>query len=405
MIGHDPHKQIGYIQQSLSADKKPLGIFVGAGCPTAIKSEKTPAAPLIPDIKGMTELVQSKLCGQNNCKGLLKAVETNFCTDGKKDASIEDVLTHLRALRYVAGKETVRGLTAENLDLLDAEICQCIYELVNKELPDTATPYHRIAAWIDAIGRERPVEIFTTNYDLLMEQAFEDFRVPYFDGFAGARRPFFDLRAMEEDSLPPRWARLWKLHGSINWHQIPGKGVFRGQNPDGNDVKRVIHPSHLKYEESRRMPYLAMMDRLRAFLKQPTATLLLSGYSFRDEHINEVIVQGLQSTPTAIAFALLFGELKKYPAAVELAKKRPNLTLLAEDSAVISGVQKGWLERGAEALPPGDGRYVTWVPLDKKDKNSQQRACFKLGDFARLGDFFHELVGEVHLPPEKTDGK
>lgn len=153
------------------------------------------------------------------------------------------------------------------------------------------------------------------------------------------------------------------------------------------------------------MPYLAMMDRLRAFLKQPTATLILSGYSFRDEHINEVIVQGLQSTPTAISFALLFGDLKKYPAAVELAKKRPNLTLLAEDSAVISGVQKNWLERGAEALPPGDSRYVAWIPIDKKNKNSGQRACFNLGDFAQLGNFFHELVGEVHLPPEKTDGK
>ena len=55
---------------------------------------------------------------------------------------------------------------------------------------------------------------------------------------------------------------------------------------------RVIHPSYMKYQESRRMPYLAMVDRLRAFLKQPTSTLILCGYSFRDEHVNEVYRDG-----------------------------------------------------------------------------------------------------------------
>ncbi len=31
-------KQVGYLQQCLSSDKKPLGLFVGAGCPMAITS-------------------------------------------------------------------------------------------------------------------------------------------------------------------------------------------------------------------------------------------------------------------------------------------------------------------------------------------------------------------------------
>lgn len=33
----DPYKQIGYLQQCLSSDKKSLGIFLGAGCPMAIR--------------------------------------------------------------------------------------------------------------------------------------------------------------------------------------------------------------------------------------------------------------------------------------------------------------------------------------------------------------------------------
>jgi SIR2-like domain len=249
---------------------------------------------------------------------------------------------------------------------------------------------------VNAVRRGNPVEIFTTNYDLLMEQALDECRVPYFDGFAGVRRPFFDLRAMEEDMLPPRWARLWKLHGSINWHQGAGKSVFRGSAKEDCGPKRVIHPSHLKYEEGRRMPYLAMIDRLRAFLKKPTLAIIISGYSFRDDDINEVIVQGLESTQTAIAFALLFGQLNDYPKAVELTRERSNLTLLAQDGAIISGQEAKWLAKDAEAISPDKIRWVKWTPVDPAKKDGKWGAELLLGDFVVFGQFLHELVGHAH---------
>lgn len=316
------------------------------------------------------------------------------------DTTIEDVLTHIRSLRAVAGKDEVRGLSAEKLDQLDDKICQLIYQIVDKMLPNAETPYHRIAAWVEAVRRENPVEVFTTNYDLLMEQAFEDSRVAYFDGFAGVRKPFFDLRAMEEDMLPPRWARLWKLHGSVNWYQVADKGVYRGTTKEDIGSKRVIHPSHLKYHESRRMPYLAMIDRLRAFLKKPSAALILCGYSFRDEHINEVIVQGLQCTQTAISFALLFGEMAKYSQAVSLASKRPNLNILARDSGIIGGQAYKWPEICAETVSVENARWVTWIPVDQTDQNSRCAAELSLGDFAVFGQFLQELVGNVREPSE-----
>jgi hypothetical protein len=396
----DTKKQVGYLQQCLSSDKKPLGLFLGAGCPTAIRPEGEKKPPLIPDIKGISKIVREKLPKCEECGPLLKKVEDHFTTDGRKDTTVEDMLSHIRALRAVAGKDNVRGLTAKELDKLDKNICQIIHEVADKPLPNNETPYHRIASWVDAVRRGNPVEIFTTNYDLLMEQAFEDCRIPYFDGFAGVRKPFFDLRAMEEDMLPPRWARLWKLHGSINWYQVAEKGVFRGTTKEDGDSKRVIHPSHLKYEESRRMPYLAMIDRLRAFLKQPTATLVVCGYSFRDEHINEVIVQGLQCTPTAIAFALLFDEIAEYPQGVKLARERSNLSILARDGAVISGQESKWPEKDAEAVSADNAKWVRWIPVDPANENGKRRAEFTLGDFDVFGQFFQELVGNVRQTPE-----
>lgn len=400
----DPHRQVGYLQQCLSNDKKAIGLFLGAGCPMAVRTAGDPGGPLIPDIDGITTAVREAARQCNECGPLLAKIDEQFTQDGRADVNVECILNRVRGLRSVAGSEPVRGLSATDLDRLDERICRTIHDLANKALPSTDTPYHRVASWIDAIGRESPVEIFTTNYDLLMEQAFEDRRVPYFDGFAGSRQPFFDIRAMEEDKLPPRWARLWKLHGSINWYQVPTKGVFRGaSNEEGR--KRVIHPSHLKYEESRRMPYLAMIDRLRAFLRQPSATLVLCGYSFRDEHLNEVIVQGLQGTQTAIAFALLFGKLVKYPQATRLATERPNLSLLASDAAVIGSRQSGWAEKDSEAVPPGSGRWVVWTPIDPADENSKRTAEFQLGDFAMFGQFVHELIGVAREVAEAPNAK
>ncbi len=358
--------------------------------------------PLIPDIAGLSKIICDRLAKDAKCKPLFAIIEDHFAEDECASVTVEDMLTHIRALRAVAGKATVRGLTAADLDKLDETICAYIHETADKQLPGRDTPYHHVASWVDAVRRATPIEIFTTNYDLLMEQAFEDRSVTYFDGFTGARNPFFDLRALEEDQLPPRWARLWKLHGSINWYQIAGKGVFRGTVNSDMASKHVIHPSHLKYEESRRLPYLAMMDRFRAFLRQPTPTLVLCGYSFRDDHINEVIVQGLQSTQTSIAFALLYGSITEYPQAIELALKRPNLSLLARDGAVVSAQRSIWPEKDAEAVPRDNQVGAKWMPCDPTKKDGKWTAEFTLGDFAVLGQFFDELVGTVRVITERS---
>ena len=395
---HDPFRQIGYIQQSLSQDKKPLGLFLGAGCPVSVKTAA--GKPLIPDIAGITAVVCERLAASVQ----LKQIQQHFSHDEKAEPNVEDMLGHIRALRVVAGKDTVRGIKATDLEKLDSEICAIIHDLANQDLPGNETAYHRIAAWIDAGVRMLPVEVFTTNYDLLMEQAFEDSRVPYFDGFAGVRKPFFDLRAMEEDQLPARWARLWKLHGSINWFQDSRRGVFRGAKDD-KETKRVIHPSHLKYDESRRMPYLAMMDRLRAFLKQPSAVLVVSGYSFRDDHINEVIVQGLQANPTAIAFALLFGKMGQYAKAIPLAKERSNLSLLALDEAVIGTRREAWMQRPADMIDSIASSWVLWADGDEQDGKPMRRAEVPLGDFKVLGDFLQELIGSTISLMKEPDAK
>ncbi|MBU4556761.1 MAG: SIR2 family protein [Actinobacteria bacterium] len=396
MAVQDPSRQVGYLQQCLSSDKKPLAFFLGAGCPVSVRVAPNGTA-LIPDVAGLTALVEEQIKTDEECAPLMDKLLSQFIADAILAPTVEDMLTHVRALRAVAGNETARGLTSTELDSLDVGICTLIHDAVSKDLPDGPTPYHQLATWINAVRRDSPVELFTTNYDLLAEQALESRCVPYFDGFAGARRPFFDLRSMEEDALPPRWARLWKVHGSINWYQNDDGAVYRATTDDDAGDRRVIHPSYLKYQQSRRLPYLAMIDRLRAFMKCPGATLLLCGYSFRDEHLNEVILQGLESSQTTAAISLMFGTVGECPEAVALAQTRSNLSVLCRDGGVIGGQLCEWpvIEENA----PDATEWIGWMPVDSANPDGPQRATLTLGDFAVLGRFLSELAG-VSAEPE-----
>lgn len=387
---HDPIRQTNYLRQLLSQEKRPLGLFLSAGCPMAVQTiHEGKQSALIPGIDGITEIVLERM-DETELKEVLKTILTHFSIDERNDPTIEDLLTHVRSLRTVAGNEKVRGLTADDLDKVDHKVCEVVVEVVNKSLPDRGTPYGKVAAWIGAIPRTHAVEIFTPNYDLLMEQALEDNRVPYFDGFIGSRHAFFDSYAMEEDVLPSRWARLWKLHGSINWRQNEVGHVFRGRNVVGTG-RRVIHPSHLKYEESRQMPYLAMIDRLHAFLKRSAAVLVICGYSFRDDHINASLLRGLRGNATAAIFALLYGKLASHNTAIQLASTVGNLSLLAEDGAVIGTQQSTWRAQGPEET--GGASRVAGSRAGTEREEGMPAAGFDLGDFVRFGRFLGDLIG------------
>src|SRR5258708_30711498 len=119
---------------------------------------------------------------------------------------------------------------------------------------------------------------------------------------------------MEHDSVPVRWARFWKLHGSINWVTKGDDSVFR-HSPAAPGQRLLIYPSHLKYDQSRRMPYLAMIDRLRAFFRKGDRSrglggpvLVICGYSFGDSHLNEVLLDGLRGNQSADAFVLTYSD-------------------------------------------------------------------------------------------------
>ena len=247
---HDPIRHLKFFRQALSQDKK-IGFLISAGCPLGVDM---PAGkwPLIPDIENLTKLTSETIIKSANKVKYEKLLE-ELTKTGKSKDNIEDILSFLRGLKQVAKGGTVRGFSFDDLELLEKEVCKVVVTSMDVVLPDSETSYHKLANWINSIEREYPIEIFTTNYDLLMEQAFEEINVPYFDGFVGSKNTFLDLRILEDDSqiLPKHWTCLWKIHGSINWYHEKGNVTRLSLvNKDGMpEIARIIESDlrkHLK---------------------------------------------------------------------------------------------------------------------------------------------------------------
>ena len=322
---------------------------------------------------------------------------------GISTPTIEDVLGHVRTLQSLCGNDPIDGFSGEILGKLDKAICEKIRTIVSVTLPTNDTPFHVLASWIQAIARERPVEIFTTNYDLLLEQALEEQRVPYFDGFVGSDSAFLDLESMAEDDLPTRWARLWKIHGSINWWMTKEKNFRRSRDKiEGEQL--LIYPSHLKYDQSRQMPYYAMLDRLRVFLRSDQCVLLTCGYSFADEHINAYIAQGLSGNPNAACFGMIFNDRVDTPKAVELAKRHANLTLLAADGGIVGTVDREWGTEIKDTISANSiAIAVSKNLLEPRTKAPEDQCNWLLGDFAAFGQFLAYQLSSRDIPQGNFD--
>ena len=177
---HCPYRQAMLLQQSLASDKMRVAFLLGAGCPVAIRvPDGKNTKPLIPDIKELTNHVFTTLGASIDYKKSIGVIIERLNDSGIANPNIEDILSHIRAMHDVAGNSSIDGLSKTDLGKLDVEICNITTEVVKTKLPNEITPYHQLATWIGGIKRTYPVEVFTPNYDLLMEQAFE-VRNPFF---------------------------------------------------------------------------------------------------------------------------------------------------------------------------------------------------------------------------------
>jgi len=153
-----------------------------------------------------------------------------------------------------------------------------------------------------------PPWVFTTNYDLFNERAMDRSGIPYSNGFAGTVERRFNTvtyrRALADqlDISSKRWAAVdgyvhfCKLHGSVNWTEEEA-GLFpireSADKLDPTQDRVMIYPTPSKQTASFGSPYSDMFREFHRQIVQDQSVLFIMGYSFGDEHINNIIFQGL----------------------------------------------------------------------------------------------------------------
>lgn len=397
---HDPDRCMADLRQVLSQGKKQIGLLIGAGAAASIRrSADGQDQPLIPTVEDLTKSVVDALdaAERQAVNGIKQQLGAN--------PNIEAILTKVRQLAEAIGSSKVHNLDSQGFRSLAENICYHIGERVKVQLPAGPSPYVDLVRWIVGTRRDSPVQIFTPNYDLLIEEALERQRAPYFDGFVGSHRPFFDPASVLTDKLPARWTLLWKLHGSLGWN-LEDKNVVRtGQR----SATALIYPEHLKYEQVGRLPYSALFERLKAFLTTPDTLLLCTGFSFSDAHILAVLDEALASNAHTAIFAFQFGRLEDERSAVKVAEGQSNMSVYARNGAVISGVEGQW--------KPGEQLRENWQEKIRAAfwPDTDDTGEFELGDFSKLARFLmlthaHRLKsGESDQMPtpegEETDAR
>ncbi|GJM36656.1 MAG: SIR2 family protein [Acidimicrobiales bacterium] len=288
----------------------------------------------------------------------------------------------LSRIRRVSGLlepgENVGGLTGESAAELDSGICEAIMGVIETADADLG-PFERLASWAGRMDYQRPLELFTVNYDLLIEKGLEAVGVPYFDGFIGTHRAPLMAELVEPRDAPERWAlpagfaRVWKLHGSTNWRVLGDSSstiVRVGRGDDEGSV--AIYPSDEKYEESRRVPFVVLMDRFRRALVEPETITITSGFSFGDDHLNEMLFDAADRHPRSEVLALCFDEIPDSVA--HRASRTRNLVALGRTEAIVNGRRAPW-------------------SFDAEIPGIYEAGEFLLGDFGHLTSFLARQVG------------
>jgi hypothetical protein len=386
---HSPNQAINQLTDQLSSEKRKLSFFFGAGSSMAVG---------LPGVFALTEKIYEKIdakykdaftnlkkvCGSNNIESILNKLRT-----------IRELIDESETETYhdIRGKSFAQGF--------DLSICSIIAELVSKTAASSIEPHLNFSNWLFKyqINRLNPVELFTTNYDLLFEEAFEERKIPYFDGFVGTINPFLVPECIDAENtkqydhvyVPPSWLRLWKIHGSVNW--LLYKDATEKKRITKNTERNIkagdelmIFPSRQKYDESRRLPFLLFQDRLRKFLSQGEVLLVINGYSFNDDHINEIIFQALRANKRLAVTALIFGdfvatsdakmERKTADKVLSYGLEYPNLTILGPDKACIGGNISPWKFIGT---PSADDIY--WIDAEN---------VFDLGNFITFTNYLKQ---------------
>ncbi len=256
-----------------------------------------------------------------------KAAQEAAIKTGRKQGNLEDqlrtaneLLRGLEILEERVKAETLRTEIAAAMDAFSHAILKNETAIAGAEERKREFAFNTLITFLMSFasrsGTRDRLNIFTTNYDRIIEAGAELAGLHLLDRFVGQLMPIFRSSRLDLDMHynppgirgEPRYlegvARLTKLHGSIDWVQTD-KDIRRIGLPFGAEEitpylkapglnnatahELMVYPNAAKDRESTDYPYVELFRDFAAAICRPNNTLVTYGYGFGDEHINRTI--------------------------------------------------------------------------------------------------------------------
>lgn len=238
------------------------------------------------------------------CKNEIDAFEKNITDLKEKDfykqKDIENLLSHIILHKKLNNSDEAFSDKIITLEKKIAEACT----LTLQEGAPHKLFLDKITARKSSDSR---VQLFTTNYDTLFEEAAQAGGFIVIDGFSFSQPRIFSgryfdydivnrerTRLKNEDSFITKVIHLYKLHGSLNWE----KQEKQIRQTDQPVQPLIIYPASDKYESSYEQPYFEMMSRFQQALRKENVLLIVIGFGFKDKHIQNVILEAVNQNPS-----------------------------------------------------------------------------------------------------------
>lgn len=363
---------------------KHLSFLFGSGCSSLVKEDKqrgiATMAPLATEFLAAAPGVEDI---QFPSAAERAALSTHLGFDlGAEEfqKNLERLMEVLYSFQFVLKRsknyELAKGAAA--IDSLIGKVTTFVTKRCSEGLfadGDTAIVDLYQAFYRKLVYRDRTLPrpwVFTTNYDLFSETAMDRLGMPYCNGFSGTIERRFNpttyryALAEQLDLTSRKWAAvdsfiyLCKLHGSINWVEEGGSlfPIREVSTVTAAKTGRVmIYPTPMKQNASFGSPYSDLFREFQARVVREQSVLFALGYSFGDEHVNNIIFQAL-TVPTFRLVALLPPNAGGIPAKLK-ALNDPRIWLIGGDGP-IAGSSAHYFDTFVEKFMPES-------PSDKVD--------------------------------------
>ncbi len=368
-VTRDPEAVATELAGKLSARTRHVCVLLGAGASRSAG---------LPDLRGLQDAVKES--------SRLTETQQKQVAELFKTRNLEEALSYLRRLVAILGDgQSLGDFNSASAKELQTAITSAIIPALDHKAA-RHEPFRLFANWVSGAYYRLPIEIFTINYDLLLETGFEELAVPYFDGFVGVlggqfRPELVDTIDPTEQAhaLPATFVRLWKLHGSVNWEETTDgtrRRIVRRGVPVTDGATAAIYPSDEKYDQSRRVPFVVLMDRFRRALAVPETLTLVAGYSFGDQDLNEMLFDAARAHSRSETVVFCFNDISGVVG--HAAASTRNISVLGGNEVIIGGQRLNWAR--TEELPG------VW-----------NGGAFQLGDFEHLARFLatKARIGDV----------